>query len=268
MIRDPIPRVTRAFTLIELLVVIAIIGILASIAVPTMNSFKPNIMAAASQQLAADIGRARQLAISERTTVYMLFLPPQFWTNNLAAGDRQRIDSLRNKQFTSYTFFAARSLGDQPGTTSPRYLSGWRTLPEGSFIPGWKFVMQSGNLWTNIAGTATASDAYKRIYTFETNSFPFPNGHSAGLAMLPYIAFNYRGEMLPRQNVPLNERPNFEIIPLARGNISVPTIGDTAATNRAATTIETPPNNSVAAYNLVYVDRLTGRAKAIRQEVR
>ena len=71
----------NAFSLVELLVVISILGLLAGIAVPALKDMgKSNIQISAARQLLDDVGRARQLAISRHTTVYMIFCPAGFWT--------------------------------------------------------------------------------------------------------------------------------------------------------------------------------------------
>src|SRR5579862_1398413 len=69
----PVPLfVTRAFTLIELLMVIAIVGIIAVLVAPVLIHFrKPDATEAATRQMLDDFARARQLAISERSTVYL-----------------------------------------------------------------------------------------------------------------------------------------------------------------------------------------------------
>src|SRR5215510_4515182 len=72
-----IPMRYAAFTLIELLVVMAIIGVLASIGLPALKGFgKGTGMAGTQRQLLDDLALARLRAISGRTTVYMVFVPP------------------------------------------------------------------------------------------------------------------------------------------------------------------------------------------------
>src|SRR5947208_5814213 len=75
-------RPAKAFTLLELLTVISIIGILAAIALPGLKALKPNIQGSAARQLLDDINRARQLAISQRTDVYMIFVPQCYWASS------------------------------------------------------------------------------------------------------------------------------------------------------------------------------------------
>ena len=73
-------RPSSGFTLIELLAVIAIIAIITGLAVPALKNLgRSNILTSSSRQLLDDIGRARQLAVTHRTTVFMVFLGTNFW---------------------------------------------------------------------------------------------------------------------------------------------------------------------------------------------
>src|ERR1700759_5545996 len=73
-----------AFTLLELLVVIAIIGLLAVLGLPAIRGMnKSNSINAADRQLLDDINYARQRAMADHTSVYVVFIPPSIISWNL-----------------------------------------------------------------------------------------------------------------------------------------------------------------------------------------
>lgn len=256
-----------AFTLAEMLVVIAIIAIISTIAIPAINGLtKSNTMSTASRQMLDDVGFARQKAISGRTTVYMVFIPPEFWdgVNSAAfAGlntvSRKQANTLLKGQYTSYALYVERSLGDQPGRSATNYLTAWRNLPEGVVIETNKF-----NLNTNL--TETITDPYDNtrkfhVRAFQRRSFTFPSTETTNIAPkqfeLPYIAFNPQGGLVSLQD---------EFISLAPGSVFY-------LTNNAGAPL--PPDvvqtgyreANRTNYTLIRIDSVTGRAKLERMEL-
>jgi prepilin-type N-terminal cleavage/methylation domain-containing protein len=264
------------FTLIELLVVIAILGIIAGLAVPALKDLgKSNVSLSASRQLLDDIGHARQLALSQRTTVYMVFVPTNFWDNlgtttpntawfnslNFAA--QTAATNLCDKQMTGYNFVTQRSVGDQPGRHYWHYLGSWQNLPDGTFIAQQKFT------GTNIIRDLTVTPEIDyNIGEFNyTNIIPFPTETNTSATMpanalpsLPYIAFNYLGQLtVDGQNLATRD----EYIPLAKGSVSSAFDSATKAfvLSGVPQVSETPPGNSTSiSYNIVHIDAFTGRA--------
>lgn len=220
--------------------------------------------------------RARQLAIAHHTTVYMVFLPAGYWTDpayNPATWndeDRAAAQGLLDKQLTAYNFVSLRSLGDQPGRPTTRYLGEWKTLPDGVFIPLQKFGFRTATpnmvIYTNAIG-GPMLPAYS-VYGFEiTTNVPFPlattrpaSAQIPSWTRLPYIAFNYMGQLVSGQD---------EMIPLALGRVGYSRNQATKVALAAVPSVtEMPRGNSTNAYNLVHIDWLTGRARVERQEVR
>ena len=248
------------FTLVELLVVISILGILAALLVPALKNFgNSDATLSATRQLLGDVARARQLAMSQRTTVYMVFVPTNFW-NSLTPAETNMSATINlcDKQLTGYTFVSLRTVGDQPGRGVPQYLTPWQTLPDGTFIAQQKFT-ESPNQFYTVTNF--------NIYGFNlTNTIPFPTATNSALQIfLPYIAFNSSGQLtLDGQNLAGRD----EYIPLARGSVS-PAIDPTtrALQFNSPTISETPPGNSTNIYNIIHIDAITGRATEEYQKV-
>jgi prepilin-type N-terminal cleavage/methylation domain-containing protein len=260
-----------AFTLIELLVVIAILGILAGLAVPALKNIgKSEGNVSAARQLLDDVGRARQLALANRTTVYMVFVPMNFWVisgspppnpwfNSLTPAAQAAATNLCDQQLSGYTFMANGGIGDQPGRHLWHYLAPWQTLPEGTFIAQQKFT-NSFNIYDPISQVP-----YPILVFNYTNTIPFPTETNTaavtpapGLPWLPYIAFNYLGQLTTDG---VNPATRDEYLPLAHGSVA-----DAADANKVLffappVVKEIPPGNSTnLAYNIVHIDALTGRA--------
>jgi len=264
-------RSARAFTLIELLVVIAVAGILAALAIPAIKTFgQSNRQVAATRQMLDAVGRARQLAIVNRTTVYMVFLPNGvLFPSGLYGGDpgslpktqEDRALDLAPGQGRAYVLISLRSVGDQPGRSQPRYLTDWTTLPQGWVFDQRKFIRRIDTVvYTNL-NYPTFLPQYWDVKGFAiTNGLPFPTADSpVDLFYLPYIAFDYSGQLVSGQD---------EYIPLARGTVYPP--GRDQAGQflpEAATITEDPPGNALTEYNLIHIDWLTGRARLEERKI-
>ena len=259
-------RNVPAFTLLELLVVIAIIAILAALTVPALKNIgKSQTQVSVARQLLDDVGRARLLAVSHHTTVYMLFLPQSAnWWSALPASQLAAGTNLLDKQCSGYVYLSLRSVGDQPGQGTIRYLAEWKSLPEGSFIATNKFRT---NYLYNITDRSVSPAFSYQVRSFNvTNTLPFPVATNLNTnVFLPYIAFNYLGQ-LTVDGTTMAARDEY--IPLAQGNVGYAVDANKNRLPVAADFTENPLGNSTnSMFSIIWIDRLTGRATLRQQKV-
>jgi prepilin-type N-terminal cleavage/methylation domain-containing protein len=247
-----------AFTLLELLVVLGIIGLLAALGLPALKGIsQANTLAAANRQMQDDLAYARARAIHGRTTVYMVFVPPNLPADfnrilaQLNPAQRNQLTNLLGGQFTAYALISKRSIGDQPGQHRARYLTGWRHLPDGVFIPPTKYLSQ-----IKIPSLNLTIPRFNKL----SDPLPFPSTQSPFLATdLPGLAFNSLGQ--------LAQATNDTIIPLARGSILYPKNAQGKYVPLSPDLQETPPGNATNTYNLIRINWLTGRARIVKREL-
>jgi hypothetical protein len=245
-----------------MLVVISIIALLATIGLPAMRGLgKSNRLNAAVRQMLDDLAYARLRAINSRTTVYMVFVPTNVVTRladepNTAV--RRQLTNLLTGPYTTYALMAKRTVGDQPGRDSPRYLTDWKRLPDGIVIPPYKFVNNPSNSFYR-AGPWYDALEYRAGFDYVTNSpgrggLPFPNAGSYDLSppylRLPVVGFDSMGQLLSRQD---------EIIPLAEWHFF---FGPDGSLSRSELDIKPPKNWT---NNFIRVNWLTGRAALVRR---
>jgi prepilin-type N-terminal cleavage/methylation domain-containing protein len=277
---DQYRRSLRAFTLLELMMVVAIVGFVAVLTLPHVRGYgQANAMATATRQLLDDVALARQRAMVNRSTVYMVFVPPQFWQytvyenggattySNGVAANRQETNLLTH-QYRAYALISLGSVGDQPGQHYPRYITDWRFLPDGVFVAPFEFSLASNTPpFTNIYTTNTLSGIIvsNPVYGWSTATVPFPslspstNPPTAANMSLPCIAFSPQGGLATQYT--------NQYIVLARGSILYATDTNGAPLFAAPIITETPANNDINNPNLIQIDWMTARATLVQNQL-
>jgi len=271
--------------------VIAIIGILVGISMPVLSNFRGDNLAGGIRQMMGDVARARQLAISQRTTVYMVFMPTNYWRDpafngfpnpaygNLSVAEKDQAAKFYDKQRVAYNFVSLRTVGDQPGPENhtPKYLSNWKTLPEGVIIPEFKFLRNANGtpVATTIYDPPGSTTVLTNVFGFDvTYDIPFPTedtGRNAGtmpFVPLHYIAFDARGHLILRIAGQEQPAPGDVCIPLGRGSIAHARNADKIPQQGPIDYRENPAGNPTNAYTLIHIDRFTGRARVQQPEIR
>jgi prepilin-type N-terminal cleavage/methylation domain-containing protein len=254
--QKPEARRRRAFTLLEMLIVLVIIAIIAGLALPHMRGNTESVaINAACRQLVADLSLARQRAISQRSTVAVVFISPDVFDINLGgpwtANERDEIKRLQGGVYTHYALYQYRKVGEQPGTRdSEGYITEWKSLPDKTFIDPDEF----------------GSDSFFKVSGNNLRpQFRFPFSTSARLNFptkgFPYIAFDHEGRCITvdRDETGIGSMAGDRFLNVARGAILYTRELDGSIQMSNFEAQQVPPFN--ATNNVIYVNALTGRAK-------
>jgi hypothetical protein len=178
-----------------------------------------------------------------------------------------------------YMMVSMRDVGDQPGRTFAKDLMRVKTLPAGAFISPLKFYDALPYPFTP---TYPLNRPDLPIYRFlRTNAIPFPTSdvmtndsfmlqyqkspRGINFVTVAYIAFNYLGQLTAGDGTVL---PYDENIPLAYGSLATTRNPTNKMPDRGPiSVIETPAGNDTnISYNIIHIDRITGRARLERQD--
>jgi prepilin-type N-terminal cleavage/methylation domain-containing protein len=237
-----ISEAVNAFTMIEMLGVMAIIAIVIALSVPAMIGIgTAQGLTVGSRQLLDDMNLARQTAINNRASVYVLFVPPHLLTNT---------QTFKGQAYRQYGFYSDRKVGDQPGVSHPALLSKWKVLPDKTLITPQKFGIEIGTYSTNIA-----------LRAFHQKAFSFPKELIPGQKVDTEVVFQYL-EFSPTGQL-ISERGQDAVIPLTMGRVFDDTFPDGRIRQPdvvAFTSVGNTTNNPTH----IRIDALTGKARIER----
>lgn len=264
-------RRLRGFTLLEMMMVVAIIGFIAAMTLPHVSGFaKANTLAAANRQLLDDLAFARQRALVNRSTVYMVFAPPGFWTNTLyeqssnaavrlgTGNPAVQFNAMLGRQYTGYALIATSTVGDQPGQHFAHYLTEWRTLPQGVFFSAFEFQTNLPPLTISTTNTTTGITNAAAVYPLSWSPpVPFPSVSSGTSNSLPCIGFAPQGTLIQQLD---------QYIALTRGSVFYSENSNGVPIAGPVDVIGTPPGNETNNPNLIRIDWLTSRATLLQNQ--
>ena len=205
----------NGFTLVELLAVLAIIGLIAALSLPALKGFgKSNTLATTSRQLLDDLSHARQLALKNRSTVYLVFVPGNIWDHypniispavaNQPAGEiiKKAFNNAAAGPYSAYALLTRRRVGDQPGADHWQYLTEWKTLPDGYIFPKAMFEEEAARTYATTFPAAT-NHVSLLPKTLLPVAVAFPNSADNSTLKLdfqmPYIAFDSFGRVSTKE---------------------------------------------------------------------
>ena len=208
-------------------------------------------------------------------------MPPldHFAKVNLNAGviplaDQQK---MLNSQYRGYAMYEKREIADQPGASTPHWITRWRNLPDGTAIAAEKFGVLLGAppVVSTVPFNGSTALGYLTFDYISTGPITInPDTNVLNNSYFPTVAFDYRGTLVGTWN---GWRPPYDatsagfdcVIPLTRAHVGVaPFTGNPAVDwTQPATFSENPPGTWSNIYTHVVVDGPTGRARLDRRVV-